>query len=276
MTMSWKRATALAATTVFLAALGACQSSETIAPDGSTITVAANPATIPLGSGSECSLIRVANCGTANVVATVYSKMGIPLPDQDVRFSSTAGFLFTGSLTSPVAAANIPISTDHFGNANVGLITSTTSTVTARSGPATGTLSITTVQGNLSNILLNLDTTSTGCSGSTSTITNCTQKVCVVADANDAANAPVPGVVILFKIQNNVATNGSSSDTFNVTFTQSQTTTDTNGKAFTSFTPDSTCQAQCGGSKPCQGEIVATTQGGAFPSPPLVLNVSIP
>jgi hypothetical protein len=250
----------------------ACESSDKIPPEGSTVTVGANPATIPLSTRPECLvLLNVTDCGKADIVATVASKMGVPLPDQDVRFSSTAGFLFTGPISNPTGAANLPIRTDKFGNATVSLATATTATVTAKSGAASGTLSITTVAGNLSTILLNLDTTSTGCSGSTTTVTSCSQTVCVSATALDSTGAGIAGVPIFFDLQNNVV----SGNTFNGVFTPSQTITNTSGKAFATFTPDSTCPAQCG-AKQCQGEMIATTQGGAFPSTPLQLQINIP
>jgi len=236
--------------------------------------VAANPATIPLAAGPECvGLLNVPTCGTADLVATVASELGVPLPGQDVRFSSSAGFLFTGSTTSPVNAANIPIRTDRFGNATVNLITSTTATVTAKSGQATpGTLTINTVTGNLSSILLNNDKTSTGCSGSNTNLTLCSQSVCLVAQALDATSKGIQGVVILFKLQNNV----SNGNTLGGGFSLLQATTDSNGQAFTQFTPDNTCAAQCTGGKSCQADLVATTQGGSFESGPVHLTTSIP
>jgi len=274
MTRLPKRSLARIAAFVAVGAVAACQSSDKLPPKGSTITVAANPATIPLASAPECvGLLNVPTCGTADVVATVASELGVPLPDQDVRFSSSAGFLFTGSTTSPVNAANIPIRTDRFGNAMVNLITSTTATVTAKSGQATaGTLTINTVTGNLSTILLNNDDTSTGCSLSTTTLTSCGQTVCLVAEALDTTSKGIPGVVILFKLQNNV----SGGNTFGGLFSPSQTTTDSNGKAFTQFTPDSTCLTQCTGGKSCQGDAVATTQGGSFQSGVVTLKTVIP
>lgn len=272
MTTIPKRYRARVAAFLAMAAVAACQSSDKIPPKGATITVAANPATIPLASDPDClSLLNVATCGTANVVATVASELGVSLPDQDVRFSSTAGILYTGSASNPVNAANIPIRTDKFGNANVKLITSTTTTVTAKSGTASGTLSISTVAGNLTAILLNTDTTSTGCSSSTTLVTSCSQIICIAAHAV-AGSGTVAGVPIFFNLQSNV----SGSNTFNVTFTPSQTTTNSSGDAFAKFQPDSTCSAQCTGGKTCQGQVVATTSGGSFPSTPLQLQVNIP
>ena len=259
-----------------LVVVAACESSDKVPPKGATITVAANPATIPLASGPECvGLLNVPDCGTANVVATVASALGIPLPGQDVRFSSTAGFLFLGSKTNPIDAANIPIRTDKFGNATVNLITSTTATVTAKSGLATpGTLTINTVSGNLSTIILNQDTTSSGCSPDLS-LTSCSETVCLVAQALDSNSVGVQGVVLLFVLQNNVF-NGS---TLSGTFVDQAVTTDVNGKATSKFTPDSgTCPTQCSAAqgKSCRGEVVVTTQGASFQSNTQTLTVQAP
>ncbi len=254
--------------------VAACESSEKIPPKGSTVTVGANPATIALTTRPECLiLLGVPTCGTADVVATVASELGVPLPDQDVRFRSTAGFLYTGTVQNPIDAANIPIRTDEFGNAHVNLITSATATVTGNSGSASGTLSISTVVGNLSAVVLNIDTTQTGCSASTTTVTSCSQTICVVADARDSSGGGIEGVLIQFRLQNNV---GPAPDnyTFNVTPSTASGTTNSSGKVFAAFTPDSTCTAQCGGNKPCQGEFIAET--GGFQSGPLPLQINIP
>src|SRR5262245_24225270 len=89
-----------------LALTASCRGADQIPPDGSTITLAANPATIPLNGPT----------GSSDIVATVSSGAGVPLKDQDVRFSSTAGSLFDAD---GAAAANIPIRTDDLGNAHV-------------------------------------------------------------------------------------------------------------------------------------------------------------
>ena len=279
MTLFQKRNLLRSAGLVAAVLIAACSPSDKLPPKGSTITVAANPATIPLANSADClNLLGVATCGTANIVATVASELGVPLPDQDVRFSSTAGFLFTGPSSNPVAAANIPIRSDKFGNSTVGLITSTTATVTAKSGQATaGTLTINTVQGNLSSILLNNDTTSAGCSSSSTTLLSCNQVICLRATALDSSAKGVSGVVIFFQLQNTTSSDGK---TFNGTFNPSQVQTDSNGNAFSQLTPDSTCPAQCSlsqnGSKSCTAQVLAATPGGAILSAPLQLNFSIP
>jgi hypothetical protein len=257
-------------------ALLQCKTSDRVPPKGATITLAATPTTIPLATSNVCTtILQQATCGEAQVLATVNSELGSPLPDQDVRFSSTAGRLFTGSDTSPVDASNVPIRTDSFGNAEVNLITSTTATVTAHSGQATpGTLTINTVQGNLSLITLNLDTTTT-CPTPTATVITCSQPTCLVAHAVDTSNNPVTGLVILFKIVSPTGTN-----TFTGDFSPAQPTTDGNGDAKTVLTPGSTCATpmspnQCNQNKCTGADVIASTQGG-LQSAPLHLTISIP
>ena len=247
--------------------LWSCEGGDKIPPKGSTITLAATPTTIPLRDDPNClSLLGVTSCGASVLVATVYSESGAPLPDQDVRFSSTAGVLFSGPLSSPTLYDFGPIATDDFGNARLNIATAATSTVTARSGTATGTLTLNTVQGNLSQITVN------PCAGDTTDITSCTQDVCLEVQALDNANPPVgiAGVVIQFRLQNN-----ETGGTFSATFSPPQVTTDATGLAQTTMTPDSTCVAQCGGNKCSTAEVVAFTQGG-FESAPLQLTINIP
>ena len=125
-----------------------------------------------------------------------------------------------------------------------------------------------------SQILLNIDTTSPGCSTSTSLVTSCSQLICLGAQAQDSTGKGIQGVVLLFKLQNNML----GGNTFNGVFTPSQATTDSSGRAFATFFPDSTCPAQCTGAfgKACQAEILVTMLGGAFQSQPLQLQISIP
>jgi hypothetical protein len=273
MTRPSRRYQKWAVAVALLAGVAACTDSDKIPPKGSQVAVSAIPATIPLAAGAECiSLLNVPTCGTSKIVASVSSELGVPLSDQDVRFNNEAGRLFLGDVSNPIDAANIPISTDDDGNAVVNLITSGTTKITARSGLNSGTLTVSTVVGNLSAILLNLDTTSTGCTGTTQNVTSCGQKVCFKAEAVDASGDGVPGVVLVFSLQNNV----SGDNTFSVQFSPSQDTTNSNGEVFTSFTPDTTCTAECGGNKDCQAEVVVKTQGASLTSTPFALTVDIP
>lgn len=273
------RVIALLAGCLLIIPLMSCDDSEVIPPTGSTITVAANPTTVVLGTLPQCdSLLLQDECGITEVIATVRNELGIPLPGQDVRFSTTAGQLFTNVLSNPVAASNVPIPTNSIGNATVDLITTTTSTVTATSGNTTGTLTLTTVQGNLSQIILNIDNTPNSlCAGvSSANITNCAQEVCFSAEALDTSSNPVDGVTIVFSLQNNVSPTG----TLNGTFIPSQAVTGSSGDAGiarTKFTLNNDCPQECsqstGGN--CIADVLAATQGG-FQSIPVQLTTAIP
>src|SRR2546425_9546254 len=77
-----------------LVAVAACVSSDKGAPKGSTVTLAANPATIPLASGPEgVGLLNVPDCGTANLVPTGENEIVYPLAGQAVRLIISAEFL---------------------------------------------------------------------------------------------------------------------------------------------------------------------------------------
>jgi hypothetical protein len=232
-----------------VALTASCRGADQVAPEGFTINVAANPATIVLVNGS----------GTSDVVATVSSAVGVPQKDIDVRFSASAGQLTIPPGSQP--AANIPIRTDNLGNAHVVLTTNTTTTVTARSGTATGTLSLTTVNGNLNTISINQDTTSAGCLSSTDFGT-CSDVICVTAQATDVNGVGIGGVLIVFSLVNSTSTNGKG---FAVSFTpQSQVTTDSGGNASTSFKISSNTCVNCTTPDSCDGFIQAALTGGAF------------
>ena len=240
----------------------ACRGGDQIAPDKSTITLAANPATI---------VLVVGGCSCADVVATVSSAVGVPLKDQDVRFSSTAGSLTVNN----EPAANVPIRTDDLGNAHVLLTTTTTTTVTARSGTATGTLSLSTVNGNLSSILINQNFSGAGCM-SDNNFKSCNDKLCLTAQAVDNQGDGISGVVIAFALENVVTSKG---DPITGTFSPAaQTTTDSGGFASASFQiGSSTCSSVCTAPETCSGDLVASLQGGGFPStPPVHFTSSIP
>lgn len=268
--MNRRTVTVLAALAAALLVTAGCNKGDQIPSEGSTIDLAANPTTIVKIDQADCIYVGGAKCGTAEIVATVNSPVGVPLPDQDVRFSSTAGILYIGDPSNPMAS--LPIRTDSYGNARIELITTTTTTVNARSGTATGSLSLSTVDGNISQILLIVDIESAGCSGSTEVIDSCSQQVCFKATVSDTSGDPIPNVVVAFMIQNNTV---GDENTFNVTFTPIQDISDVNGEVFTVMTPQSDCVTECGGGKACAGEVVASLQGGAFPSIPVPLSINI-
>ena len=260
-----------------------CESSDVIAPPDSTIVVAANPTTVILGTIPQCnSLLAQAQCGVSQIVATVRSQIGIPLPGQDVRFSTTAGQLFLDVLApSPVVASNIPIETDDIGNAVVDLITTTTATVTATSGNTEGTLTLSTVEGNLSQITLNPDNTGDSlCAGaSTTDVIDCNDEICFVAQALDTAGAGINGVTIVFSLQVISSLGGTLNGTFNPLQVPTANDGSIDGVARTKLTFNNDCGSECsvsGGGGNCTGvQVLAATQGG-FQSIPIPLTVNIP
>jgi hypothetical protein len=283
----------LAATLIsgaLLLAVNGCDSSETIPPEGSSIVLSGNPTTVVLGTvvTADCNALlgQQADCGTSEIIATVRSELGVPLPGQDVRFSTTAGQLFTGTLSNPTSASNIPIATDSIGNAVVNLITASTTTVTGTSGNTSGSLTLNTVPGGvpLGQIVLDFDNTANSlCAGaSIADVTSCTQEVCIMATALDTGGTPIDGLIVQFALQNNVF----QGNTFEGTFSPAQPVTGQSGDpgfdpgvARTKFVPtSSTCNDECSSAimaGPCDAQIVASTQGGVQ-SLALQLNINIP
>jgi hypothetical protein len=240
-----------------------CRGSDQIAPDGATIELAANPTTIVLLGGAGSS-------GSSDIIATVSSSVGVPLKDQDVRFSSSAGSLFT---PGGDPGANIPIRTDDLGNAHVTLVTTKTTTVNARSGTATGSLTLDTVAGNISSILLNQDTATAGCI-TDPTFQTCSDSFCLVAQVIDDEGLGIAGVAVSFSVQN--AENSVGKPVTGV-FTPTQVTTDAGGLARAKFRLGSNCPDVCGGgAETCSGELSASLQGGGFPSTPVTFSTAIP
>jgi hypothetical protein len=250
----------LAGLAVGFLALANCNRGDQVAPEGATIELGASPSTIVLVDGS----------GSADVVATVSSSVGVPLPDQDVRFSSSAGTLET---LSGQPASNIPIRTDSFGNAHVRLTTTKTTTVTARSGGASGTLTLDAVVGDLQSININQES-GTGCLDDDTFLT-CGDELCLVAEAVDVDGAPVSGVSIQFNLED--AVNDPDGDPFNVRFTITNGTTDSSGQVHTRVQIGSSdCIDVCTGGKTCSGNVVASLRGGAFASAPFAFRTNIP
>jgi hypothetical protein len=254
----------LAALAVGFLALANCNRGDKVAPEGATIDVAAFPSTITVATKGDS--------GTSDIIATVSSSGGVPLPEQDVRFSASAGLLQT---PSGEPAANVPIRTDNFGNAHVTLTTSTTTTVTARSGGATGTLTLSVVTGNLSSIDLNQES-GTGCLDATTTFIDCGgDALCLVAKAVDTNGDPIAGVSLEFLLENGAE--NSDGDPFDVSFTVQNGTTDASGEVHTRVRiASSGCTQLCSGGKTCSGNIVATLRGGGFDSGPFSFTTDIP
>lgn len=234
------------------AALAGCQESDVVAPDGATISLTANPATILLAGGIQDPNKPV------TVIATVSNSIGVPLSGQDVRFTTTAGAL--------TPTAGTPIETDSFGNATTVLTAAQQPpTITARSGKATATLQLQTATCAISNIALSLSSVQ---------LNSCNESINVTATATDTAGDPCIGVLINFKVT------GSTTPTTDVTgsFTPAADTTDQDGEVTSALTINSTtsnCSTKCQGTgNNCTGFIKATSGSISSSDVPIVDNVN--
>jgi hypothetical protein len=231
-----------------IAALGAmalsCESSDPTAPQGSTITVTADPQTVASGTDST-------------ITATVRSSNGTRLPDQEVIFSTTRG-----NLTPPAQSSQL---TDSNGQVTSLLSTSVTATVTATSGTTSGSTTVNFVNCDLQTIIVNL---------SEQVISDCSPdpKVVVFVTARDSAGAVCEGLAVSITADPPVsgATHllGSLSPT--------QGVTDSGGLITAKFTPDaSQCQNDCSGGQVCEVDFVAEDRGGSIQSVPVTLTASV-
>ena len=245
--IQFARCSALRSAAVLLCALFlACQSSEVVAPDGATIDMTPFPAQIVLDSTNTQRF-------SITIVATVRSSIGVPLPGQDVRFTTNTGNLTLPGTTIP--AAGVPVATDNHGNAVVELSGATTSaTITASSGKATDTLNITAAKGEIAQILLQVTPTS---------FSTCSDTLDLTATVVDSAGDPVQGVSIGFKATSNAP---------QLSFTKNPSLTDATGKVTSemSFSNQTECQNKCGtvsGSNlDCSFTVHAENASGLFTS----------
>ena len=237
---------------VLLALLyGACEKSDTVAPDGSTISISATPANILLNGGVQDSPV--------NIIATVRNGIGVPLPGQDVRFTQTSGSL------DPQAGT--PVSTDSFGNALTILTLATqTTTITAQSGKATATLALQTTTCNVSTIALSLNTFN---------FIDCSDKFDLTVTVKDSSNDPCVGVNVSFA---STTTSTPPSTDVTLVIQPGSKTTDIAGEATTEVKLDGNCGNKCVGvvaSCLSSGQAVVATAGGQ-PSAPVTVFDSIP
>jgi Bacterial Ig-like domain (group 1) len=228
---------ALKAVLAALLVLASCVHSDTIAPDGATIDLSATPAQVVLSSGVQTSPV--------SILATVRDTVGVPLPGQDVRFTTSSGIL------DPPAGT--PVTTDNDGNAIVTLTGATTGpTITAKSGKASATLTLNAGTGELSTILL---------SPSPLSISNCSDTKMLTATALGPSGTPVEGVSIAFVFVDTGAT------FLTGTFDPNPDVSDVNGEVVTTVTFVQTdCQTKCGSGNSCSGRIQAQTIGGGIKS----------
>jgi len=226
----------------------ACDDSETVAPDGSTITLTANPAQIVLVGGIQAAPV--------SVLATVRNSIGVPLPGQDVRFTTTAGDL------SPLGGT--PVATDDLGNASTILSNARVGPqITATSGKATANLTLTAATGLVSQITL---------SAASTDLLTCSDMIDVTAKAIDPDGDPVGGVTIFFEIL-------TSMTGFTGTFTPStsgQTDATTGEVVRTLDINDGTCSTLCESGKDCRNRIRATDQGAVIISNEIEILDQIP
>ena len=232
---------------VMLAAI-ACQKSETIAPDGSTITLTANPAQVVLVAGVQVAPVAI--------VATVRNTIGVPLPGQDVRFTTTSG-----TLDPP---GSIPISTDSFGNATCTLTGATVGPqITATSGKATANLTLTSGTGQVSSIVLT--------PSDPQDLASCTATFDFTAKAVGPTGTGVTGVLLFFEFATTANTNMTGS------FAPSNGTTDVNGEVKTTLTINATtCADRCQTGKDCTSQIRARDQGSLIFSNLVTINDTVP
>ena len=240
----------LCAGTLLLGAL-ACQDSDKIPPADSTISLAANPATILLSNGVQD--------GQVQILATVYNSIGVPLPGQDVRFTMDSGQL------DPLAGT--PVRTNDIGNALTTLSLATTNTkITATSGKATANIQLQTTTCNIQTV--ELDPTLLN-------FTACTDSLDLTATVVDTKNVACAGVSVIFKVTEPNGPPGDEDVTINIS--PGTVRTDTAGQALTHVTLGTAdCDAKCPGNdcNPSGRQITATA--GATTSSPTDVNTQIP
>ena len=240
------RRAAQAAALLLTFAVAGCQKSDVVAPDGATISLTSNPATIVVSNGVQVSPVII--------LATVSSGIGVPLPGQDVRFTTTSG-----SLDPPTGTA---VRTNNDGNAFTELTIATQApTITAKSGKATASLTLQTATCNLAKITLN--------PGPLGLSASCNDTFDLTAAALDTADKPCAGILIQFSFDP-----ANPSTTVSGTFKPVQKSTDAQGEVITTLAINNAdCTAKCPGSKDCGGGILATS--GSVKSSPVLITDGI-
>lgn len=233
---------------------GACEKSEVVAPDGSTLTLTATPATIITQGGSQTEPVAI--------LATVRNSIGVPLPGQDVRFTNTSGSL------DP--QAGLPVSTDKNGNAVTTLTgAKTTTTITATAGKATGTLTLNTASCSIAAITFDVGLL---------TFNSCTDQFDLTATVIDTSGAPCVGVIVTFNVKPTVGTTIPASDV-GINPVPPSNPSDANGEVKTTIHLGSDCATDCSVSqnKDCntsKQQIVAS--GGGISSSGVSISVNVP
>ncbi|MGH9748758.1 MAG: Ig-like domain-containing protein [Candidatus Polarisedimenticolia bacterium] len=224
------RTTAAAA---LVLALAGCQSSEVVAPEESEIQLSAIPAVIVLSGGIQVSPV--------DVTAFVTNKLGVPLPGQSVRFTTSIG-----SLTPP---ALTPIETDASGNATTVQTAATQDvTITAQSGTISEMLQIRTATCNLSTLTLN---------PSPILLETCNDTFTLTAEATDSGGDACASILVQFE---QVATSTPMTDV-SVGFNPASARTDAAGVLETTLSfSNASCNSLCV-AKSCTGQVRARAGG---------------
>ncbi|MCZ6669814.1 MAG: hypothetical protein O6947_02150, partial [Acidobacteria bacterium] len=153
--------------------LTGCESSDVVPPADAELTLVATPATLDSslpGVPESTLLARVTN-------------LGVSLPGQTVVFSTSEGTLTPPPLT--------PVETDQFGIAETLLKTTRTATVTAQSGGATDTVTITVISGSLNVLLLVSPDV---------TVNICDETITLTATALSTNSLPISGLSVSFQM----------------------------------------------------------------------------
>lgn len=222
----------------------ACDDSDTVPPADSTISLSANPAQVIIENNVQVLPVTL--------IATVRNSIGVPLPGQDVRFTTT-----NGVLTPPPST---PIETDSIGNATAILTAASQGPqVTATAGKATVSLTLTAGSAAVCFITLT--------PSDPQTITDCSDEFDFTVLAEDCDSLPVDGVRIFLEFNN--ASSNANAVTGN--FNPSNASTDTDGTFTTTLTLNqTTCNDNCI-DKDCGTTIRAKDQSGIVFSPDVVL-----
>ncbi len=224
-----------------------CENSDPTAPEGSMITVSADPQTVLPGQIST-------------ITATLRSSNGTRLPDQEVLFSTTAGAL--------VPKAQTAILTNDAGQAVSDLITPASATVTATSGSVSGNTSVTVSGCALSGLTLQLNP---------QTISSCATEVDVTVTAIDTNGDPCEDLIIRIRILDPLSGETKLPGNLNAT---SGVTSDL-GEFATKFIPDNTtclqdCRADPNQTGNCEVDFLAEDSSGSINSGRVTLGENIP
>jgi len=249
-----KRWSIVAVAGALLIAAAACDDSETVAPDGSTLSLAATPSTILLSNGTQAREVTV--------LATIRNSIGVPLPGQDVRFTTTSGEL--------TPQAGIPVESDDIGNA-VTLLNDAraNTTITAQSGKATANVQLQTTTCDISSIALDQNQLN---------FTTCDNTIInqgffnITATVTDTSGDPCVGIQVTFTVK--PETRPDEDVGINITVVGAATT-DTNGVVTAKVTLGGDCADDCPGQDCNTSGQKIEASGGGITSTPVTLNISI-